>query len=56
MVDNRLPQSYKYPLVKTKKEMLIEGKSLYFVLLTYKYFEQSVAPRLNVPTGYCWSG
>lgn len=25
-VDNSLPNAYKYPIVKTKKEMLIEGK------------------------------
>jgi hypothetical protein len=25
-VDNALPNAYKYPIVKTKKEMLIEGK------------------------------
>lgn len=36
MVDNSLPQAYKYPLVKTKKEMLIEGKSPHFNFLTYK--------------------
>lgn len=26
-VDNNVPDSYKYPIVKSKKEMLIEGKS-----------------------------
>ena len=25
-VDNSVPDSYKYPIVKSKKEMLIEGK------------------------------
>jgi len=26
LIDNELPSSLKYPLVKTKKELLIEGK------------------------------
>ena len=28
VIDNKEPQCYKYPLVKSKKEMLIEGKCL----------------------------
>ena len=28
LIDNELPASMKYPLVKTKKELLIEGKFL----------------------------
>ena len=26
VVDNKLPHSYKYPIVKTKKELLIEER------------------------------
>ena len=32
-VDNSLPNAYKYPIVKTKKEMLIEGKLFGFAIL-----------------------
>ena len=32
-VDNSLPNAYKYPIVKTKKEMLIEGKLFGFTIL-----------------------
>lgn len=28
-VDNTLPSAYKYPIVKSKKEMIIEGKNIF---------------------------
>lgn len=28
-VDNRLPEACKYPIVKTKKELIIEGEFLF---------------------------
>ncbi len=27
-VDNSIPEAYKYPIVKTKKEMIIEGNKI----------------------------
>lgn len=31
-VDNSLPSAYKYPIVKTKKEMMLEGKFLILLI------------------------
>jgi hypothetical protein len=34
-VDNTLPVAYKYPIVKSKKEMIIEGKFALLKLISY---------------------
>ena len=41
VIDNSEPFSLKYPIVKTKKELIIEGKLLFFKLfLTELYIER----------------
>ena len=33
LVDNGLPTAYKHPIVKSKKEMIIEGKKIWIYII-----------------------